>query len=274
MFLSMLLFAVNTLLIRAISLHFPAADGWMASLFRGITGIAVVFALHGRGRGFQPSHLFTSRLLLLRGLVGGAAIIIYYTTIVKLGASRAVIINLTYPLFGSIIAAVWLREKLGRTSILWMLAGLLGLALFLGGGIHHGPPSPYDLLGLLGAVAAGWVIVIIRRLRNEEHPSTIYASQAAFSFFIAAPAATRLPELPSAAWAGLALAAVVVAAGQLTMTRAYHRMSVVKGSAIQMLLPIVTGIGGFLCFGETFTPVELLGAALTLFATWRVTLSR
>jgi len=188
---------------------------------------------------------------------------------VKLGVARAVILNLTYPVFGSIIAAVWLKETISRSALLWMLAGLLGLAVFLGGK-GHAPSSPYDLLALAGAAAAGWVVVMIRKLRHSEHPSTIYASQALFSLAIASPVAVKLPHLPAGAWLGLGAASIAVTYAQLVMTRAYQTMSVAKGSSIQTLLPVVTGIGGFFCFSETFRTQEILGAALALLATWRV----
>lgn len=270
MLISVVLFSINTLMVRAISVHAPAADGWIATVFRGLVGLAVVIALHGYGRGLRLDRLFASSLITLRGVIGGVAIVIFYITIVKLGAARAVILNLTYPVFASIIAAVWLKEKLSRAALLWMLLGICGLAVFLSddGKLFH--PSPYDLLAILGAILAGWVVVIIRKLRHEEHPATIFAAQALYSLLIASPGVMKLPQLPPVAWGGLILAAIVVAIAQLEMTRAYQVMSVARGSAIQMLLPIVTGIGGFLCFGETFHTTEILGAMLTLVATWRV----
>lgn len=274
MLASVVLFSINTLLIRAISQHYPAADGWIASLFRGVVGMAVVIALHGGGRGLRLDRLFASRLVAIRGIVGGLAIVVFYITIVKLGAARAVILNLTYPVFASVIAALWLKEKLSRASVAWMLVGLCGLAVFLSddGKLLH--PSAYDLLALAGAAAAGWVVVIIRRLRHEEHPATIFASQALYNLVIVSPVAVKLPQLPPAAWLGLTAAAVVVAIAQLQMTRAYQTMSVAKGSSIQMLLPVVTGIGGFFLMGETFHPVEIFGAILTLLATWRVVVGK
>jgi drug/metabolite transporter (DMT)-like permease len=270
MLASVLLFTVNILAIRAVALLVPAADGWLASLFRGALGMIVVLALHGWGRGLQPRRLLANRLVVLRGVVGGISIIVFYITVVKLGAARAVILNLTYPVFATIIAALWLKEKPGRASVAWMLAGLGGLAVFLSedGRLLH--PSPYDLLGLLGAVMAGWVVVVIRRLRHEEHPATIYAAQAVFSFVLAAPAAAKLPALPPAGWIGLSLAAIVVTQAQLVMTRAYQTMTVARGSSMQMLLPLATGIGGYFCFGEKFHPLELAGAGLTLVATLQV----
>jgi len=54
------------------------------------------------------------------------------------------------------------------------------------------------------------------------------------------------------------------------MTNAYRTLPVSQGSSIQMLLPLVTAAGAFFFFGERFTALELAGAALTLFATWRV----
>lgn len=274
MLASVLLFAVNTLLIRAVAEHSPGVDGWLATLFRGVVGLAVVFACFGGGRGLDPKRLFKGRLITIRGIVGALSIIAFYVTIVKLGAARAVIINLTYPAFATVIAAFWLKERVSRTATAWMAVAFCGLILFLSkdGNLAH--PAPYDLLALAGAAGAGWVVVIIRRLRHDEHPATIYASQAFYSLVIAAPAAAKLPALDLAATAGLVLAAVIVTVAQLVMTRAYQFMSVSRGSSLQMLLPLATAAGSAPLFGETFHAVEITGALLTLIATWRVVVAR
>lgn len=274
MLLSVVLFAANTLMIRAVSIHAPAADGWVATIFRGGVGLIFVFAVFGGGRGFQPNRLFKGKLITIRGIVGALSIIAFYVTVVKIGAARAVIINLTYPIFASVIAAIWLKETLSRSAILWMAVGFGGLMIFLSKDGALLSPTPYDLLALAGAIGAGWVVVIIRRLRHEEHPSTIYASQALYSLAIATPAAVKLPQLPASAWIGLAAAAVIVTIAQLVMTRAYQFMSVSRGSSLQMLLPLVTAAGGFFFFDETFEWLEIGGALMTLIATWRVVMSR
>ena len=46
MLLSVFLFAANTLLLRALSLHLPAADGWTGILYRGAVGMLIVAALY------------------------------------------------------------------------------------------------------------------------------------------------------------------------------------------------------------------------------------
>ena len=274
MLASVFLFATNTLLVRAVAIHAPAANGWVAIVFRGAVGTIVVFAMFGWGRGLVPSRLFSSGLVLTRGIVGALATIAFYVTIVKLGAARAVILNLTYPIFATIIASVWLKEKISRAAMIWMFVGFLGLVVFLSDDGQLLRPSPYDFIALAGAIGAGWVVVIIRRLRHEEHPATIYASQSVFSLLIAAPTAGHILELPHFAWWGLIGGAVVVTAAQLIMTRAYQFISVSRGSSLQMLLPLVTAAGGFAFFGESFHPVEIAGALLTLLATWRVVTAR
>lgn len=271
---SVVLFAANTLMIRAIALHTPAADGWVAILFRGGVGFLVVAALFGHGRGFDLKRMFAGQLITIRGIVGALSTIAFYITIINLGAGRAVIINLTYPIFASVIAAVWLKEGLSRAATVWMLVGFCGLVVFLSDDGQLLCPSAYDLLALAGAIGSGWVVVIIRRLRHEEHPATIYASQAFYGMVIASPAVIKFQALPSFAWAGLAAGAVIVTIAQLIMTQAYQFMSVSRGSSLQMLLPLATAVGGFVFFGESFHPFEIAGALLTLFATWRVVASR
>ncbi len=274
MLASVVLFAANTLLIRAAALYSPVADGWVAMLFRGVVGIIVVYALFGFGRGLDSKRLLKGRLIVIRGIVGALSVVAFYITVIKLGAGRAVIINLTYPIFASVIAAIWLKERLSRSAMVWMLVGFAGLVIFLSDNGHFTGPKPYDWLALAGAIGAGWVVVIIRRLRHEEHPATIYASQAVYGLVIAVPTVVKLPVLPTGAWLGLTAGAVIVTVAQLIMTRAYQFMSVSRGSSIQMLLPLATAVGGFVFFGETFHALEIAGGLLTLLATWRVVSGR
>ncbi len=271
---SVVLFAANTLLVRAVALHTPSFDGWVAIAFRSAVGLLVVYALFSHGRGFDVRRLFNGSLITIRGIIGALSTIAFYITVIKLGAGRAVIINLTYPIFASVIAAFWLKEKLNRAGMAWMFVGFCGLVIFLSNDGKWLQASAYDWLALAGAIGSGWVVVIIRRLRHEEHPATIYASQAFYGLLISAPASAKLLDLPASAWVGLIVGAVIVTVAQLIMTQAYQHMSVSRGSSLQMLLPVATAAGGFAFFGETFHPLEITGAMLTLFATWRVVVSR
>ena len=78
----------------------------------------------------------------------------------------------------------------------------------------------------------------------------------------------NMQSIPTTAWIGLIVASVLVACGQLLITHSFRHLSVAKGSGIQMLLPPLTAAGGMLFFDESFTPVEAVGAVITLAATW------
>jgi drug/metabolite transporter (DMT)-like permease len=270
MLCSVLLFSINVLIIRGLALYAPVVDGWLATFFRGGIGLIVVTLLYAR-RGLEWRNLLGRPLVLARGALGAVGIVAYYVTVVELGAARATVLNLTYPMFAAIIAAVWLREYLGARAIIWLTVGFGGLLVFLSEESFKVGVSKFDLLALVGALAAGYVVVVIRQLRHSEHPSTIYASQCVFSLLVAmlpsSSAAIRLGWLPLLV---LIVAGIIVSFGQLFMTEAYREIPVSQGSAIQMLMPIVTAAGGFLIFGERFSLLELGGAAVTLVATWQI----
>ncbi|MBL9126259.1 MAG: DMT family transporter [Verrucomicrobiales bacterium] len=268
--MSIVLFAANVLLLRALSLAVPSIDGHVASVFRGLVGW-VVIVLAFRGRGFEPRRLLTSPMLLMRGLVGAAGILLFYVTISHLGAGRAVILNLTYPIFGAVMAAAWLKESLGLRQLGWMLVGLAGLGLFFAGSAFEGGLTRYEGLALIGAVVAGAAVVLIRVLSRSEHASTIYASQCLWSFAAGLPlGASPIVDLPVAAVAGLVVASVLVSGGQLALTQSFRALSVAKGSSIQMLMPLATSTGGMLFFGERYATLEWVGALITVAATWQV----
>jgi drug/metabolite transporter (DMT)-like permease len=269
MLASIVFFAVNVLMLRGISLRCPAADGYVASVYRGFWGLATVW-LAFRGRGFEPRRLVTRPILLLRGGVGAAGILLFYLTIEHLGAGRATIINLTYPIFGALMAVLWLKERLAARQFTWMLAALGGLVVFFADTGLQARISRHELLAALGAVVAGLAVVLIRVLGRTEHASTIYASQCVWTLVVGLPMCwNRLFTLPAWAVFGLVIASLMVTAGQLALTHAFRHLSVAQGSSLQMLLPVTIAIGGVALFGETFTRIEILGAVLTLLATWQ-----
>lgn len=274
MLASVVLFSANTLLIRGASEVSAGADGWMATLFRGLIGVLILQIFYSNGRGFEWRRMFVNRLVVMRGLIGCVGIICFYITITELGAARAIVINLTYPMFATVIAAFWLKEKVRVVTSCWLVVAMVGLVIFLSDGSMNVAPSAYDILGLFGAVAAGFVVVIIRKLRHEEHPATIYGAQATASLLLGLPFAGNVTALPVAGWGLLVLGAVVVTFGQLIMTSAYQRLSIAHGASLQMTLPVFTAVGAFFFFGEKFEIHEIAGAVVTLFAIWRVAARR
>ena len=272
MLLSVVFFSVNCLIIRWVGL-FASVDGWLASFTRGLAGTIFVLALYSRGRGLQLNHLIKP-MIILRGFLGVAAISLLYFTIIHLGAARALVINLTYPLFGTLIAAFVLKEKLRPNTIGLLVLATIGLSLFFSKSFLGATFGYWDLLGLLGAVLAGATIVVIRKLTRSETAATIYSGQCLITLLVTAPlAAPSMDETSTLTWVIMMLGGIIVAYGQILITKGFYHLDVARGSAIQMLIPLITSAGAFFLFQERFTLIEIVGAVLTLFATWRISIA-
>jgi drug/metabolite transporter (DMT)-like permease len=272
MLLSVVFFSANCLIIRGLGL-FANVDGWMSSFTRGLAGTIFVVAFYSR-RGLELSHL-RKPLVIARGILGVTGITLLYFTIIHLGAGRALVLNLTYPLFGALFAAIWLREAVKPQTFGLLMVALTGLLIFFSDSFRQASLGLYDLLGLAGAAVAGATVVVIRTLTRTESAPTIYSSQCFVTLLVAGPiAAPDFFTTSPLAWGLLLLAGVVVAYGQILITRGFYHLSVAQRSGIQMLIPILTSAGGFFLFQETLTPMELCGAAVTLFATWRISAVR
>jgi|GEM_PF-275866 len=258
-------FISNVLLIRALA-GIDNVSLWVVVSARFVVGLAIVFTLYRRE--FRPSHLFTSRKLIERGLLGGLCTLGFYYTVTKLGAGRATFINNTYVIWGGLFAVWMLRERLRPALLGGAVATFLGLGLLtnpFSAGAHTGF---YDFIAFLNALGSAWIVVTIRQLHAREHSSTIFAAQCVFGLLLCGgPAMATFAAIPPLAWVILALASTCAGAGQLLMTQAFRDLSVAEGSLLQMLVPLGIALGGVAFFGEHFTPTELLGGALILAGT-------
>ena len=267
-------FVANALVIRQLGARY-AVDSWLLSSVRFVVGLALIVTLFTPGRVFQYNNLYRNPQLIVRGVIGGISVYLYYVTIVHLGAGRATFISNTYVVMGALLAVALLKEPLTRALLIGSAVSLFGLALLTNVMTAPSAVGFYDLLGMLGALASAVVIVTIRQLHRTEHTATIFGAQCFYGLlFCLVPTVVRFAMPPPAAWALLVGSALCAGAGQLMMTRAYRELTVARGSLLQMLVPLGIAGGGVLLFGERFQPHELIGAALILGGTLLTMLRR
>jgi drug/metabolite transporter (DMT)-like permease len=262
MLLSAASFTANVLLVRALNdLHF--ANIWLVSCARFLVGLVVVAVVYRSE--WQPLHLVRSGKLIQRGLLGGTGVYLTYLCVVKLGAGRATFINNTYVIWGALLAAWVLREKLRPSLLVGGVLALAGLSLLTNVFGTGSSPGLYDGLAVLSALISAWVVVTIRQLHANEHSSTIFAAQCLYGLVLCGiPALMQLQPISGLGLAVTAVASISAAIGQLAMTRAFRDLSVAEGSLLQMLVPVGIAVGGVVFFQEHFMTHELIGAALIL----------
>jgi drug/metabolite transporter (DMT)-like permease len=232
-----------------------------------VVGILSGLKLLRDGTGFRGTE---PRLLVLRGVLGFAALSCYYYAVVRLPLADATVIHFMNPVFTAFMAAVVLGEHLGLLEALLVGASLVGVVvvarppfLFGGGGLA---PVPV-LVALCGAVLAAGAYVAVRRLRGEP-PMLIVFYFAVVSTLLSAPMValhSTLPDLPTL----LLLLGVGMTTylGQTFVTWGFRLERAGRASAVGYLQIVFAAGWGWLLFAEAPDLWTGVGAALIVGST-------
>jgi drug/metabolite transporter (DMT)-like permease len=172
------------------------------------------------------------------------------------------------PLVGSAIAlATGGADRLGRTALLGMLVGLVGVVAIVGGDFEAS-----DLTALLavGFVVIGYAVgpaILSRRLDGLPSVGIMALSLALCAVVYAPIAAAQWPSVvPSAnAVASVAILAVVcTAAAFLLFAALIGEIGPVRATVITYVNPAVAAVLGVLVLHETFTAGMAIGFVLVI----------
>lgn len=258
-------FIANTLVVRLLGVHWHV-DAWTTTAVRFVVGLALV-SLPGMPTG-RPAFgkVLTRPLLIARGVMGGIGVFLYYYTVTTLGAGRATVINLTYVVWGALLASVVLRERLRAPVVAALVVGIAGVILLTSSDLSGATMiSGDDALALLSAFCAAIVVVIIRQLHRSANTGSIFAAQCMWGLIaVTVPTVLRWETPPALALVLLVVAGLLSGGGQLTMTAAYRHLPVSEGSLFQLLVPVGAFVGGTALFTERHTWTDVLGAILII----------
>ena len=238
-------------------------DAYKTSLARFIIGIAILgtAALAGKIR----LEFNNTKLLLLRGLVGGAGIYITFLIYIKIGISKGTMLVSIYPIFACLFAAIILKEKLKLVTlpaVAGAIAGIYFLTVGGNGGLFDGF-GPYELLAVFNGVMAGFAVTLIRKLHRTDSSYSIFWAQCIVGFWLvlmpANAGSCQLGWKEAAVLLGIGIAAT---SGQLMMTAGYKYLPIRVGSVLGMLEPTLNYFVGVMLFAEQFSKDSLLGATL------------
>lgn len=261
MLASVVLFSANCMIVKYLG-QSGEVSFWAVNFYRGLAGTTFAIMLAG-SQARQIARVFYRPLLIVRGVIGGVALAMFYVTVFHLDLGTASVINLTYVLWGSLFAALFLGERLGKVQTAGLLLAFAGIPALCGFSLDG--VGVYHLIAIGGAIAAGGVVMLIRLLVRTENSKTIYAAQAIYGMLVAVPFLGLADLVPGFGNAVIMLGAgVLVASGQMIMTVAYERLPVAQGASIQLILPIMNALGGIVFFHETYGMTIILGSALIL----------
>jgi drug/metabolite transporter (DMT)-like permease len=195
--------------------------------------------------------------------------------VLHITSGLAGVLNASVPLFGALVAWIWLRDKPTTWRALGLAIGFGGVAMLAVGKADFKPGgSGWAVVAcLLATLCYGIAASYTKRYLSGVPPMvTATGSQIGASLALAAPAAFALPtQMPGwHSWAALvALAALCTALAYVLYFRLIERAGPSKALSVTFLIPVFALAYGSVFMGEAITPlmvgaggVIVLGTAL------------
>lgn len=188
-------------------------------------------------------------------------------------AGLSSIMNATTPLFGAIVAWIWLSQRLSPLRMLGLAIGFAGViflawdkASFKAGG------SGWAIVACLVAAASyGVAAAFNKRYLSHVAPLAVATGSQLFSALtLALPAALLWPAVnPSAqAWMGVTLLALLCSGvAYILFFRLMSRVGPTNTIAVTFLIPVFAVVWGYAFLGEAFNPQMAIGCAIVLAGT-------
>lgn len=194
-------------------------------------------------------------------------------------AGLSSIFNATTPLFGALVASIWLRDKLAASRVLGLaigFAGVLGLAWDKASFKPGAEATGWAVLACLAATFCYGVAASYTKRHLQSLPSLAVAAgtQLAAALFLLGPAIVSWPAtMPSLrAWlATAALSLLCTGVAYILYFRLIARVGPANAITVTFLIPAFAVAWGWLFLGESVTLAMLIGSAVILLGTALVT---
>jgi len=257
------LFGTMALFVRLAAREMPPIQ----VTFVRFIGSFLILIVTTRGQGLRARR-GAVKPLIVRGLIGAAAIALYFIAIAGAGAGLATLIQNGYPVFAASFAALLLGEAFSLRLVAALGLNVAGVALVLGPEARLHPAVAIGALAACGsALLAGGAVVAARHLRRTESASVITTWFMAVGVVVTAPAlALGLPPLSVPLVLALAGVIVTSVAGQWLLHHGLGFVSVARGSLMAATSVVTAATLEALVLGQRLGPHVFAGACCMIAA--------
>jgi S-adenosylmethionine uptake transporter len=244
----------------ALSIGAYNAVMWRNSVGALLMGVLFV----GTRQKWPPAHLL--KMHLWRSIVVAVMAVSFFWSLTKLPLAEAIGLSFIAPVIALYLAAVMLKETIGKEAIWASLAGLGGVAIIMAGRLsgHYTMDHIWGAAAVLfSAVVFAYNLILARRQAQVSGPIEIAFFQnlfVALTLGLAAPWFLQSIGMSDAPMVGSSAALAVISL--LLLSWAYAR------AEAQILIPVEytafvwAAFFGWLFFAEPITWPVLLGTAL------------
>ena len=199
----------------------------------------------------------------------------YSTLYVTAGFSS--IFNATAPLWGALVAWVWLSERLSAIGVVGLIVGFLGVAVLAGDADNLA--SPGSALAVIAAIGGAFFYGIganyARRYTKHLNSLSVATGSMLFPAILLLPLTVAFwPDVPPSARAWFALIAMGIAStgfAYILYFRLIANVGPAKAITVAYLIPAFAVIWGALILDETVTALMIIGCLIIFLGTALVT---
>lgn len=198
-----------------------------------------------------------------RGFVGGIGMITWTYCLTIMPTNTATALSFTAPLFATLFAVLFLKEKPSRIIWVSLIIGFAGSLVII-----HPSPRDFDWHALLVMFAtSAWAIVsmLVKSLTRTEPPLRIVFYMNFFMFLMSLPFGIYHWSMPSLnAWLVLLFVATCSLTMHFSLAKAYSLAPVASLMPLDFTRLIYTALFAYLVFGETSSLTTWLGGGIIL----------
>ncbi|WP_126557457.1 DMT family transporter [Dictyobacter kobayashii] len=241
-----------------------------------IAGVALLIYVKAIGKTLELRERWFHYLVV--GVINSAIpFTLIATAELNLTAGLAAILNATTPLFGALVAALWLKDPLTPKKIVGLLLGLIGVAILVGWS-----PFPFSLtlalsiLAMLGAstfygIAGVYTKVYLKGASSLAMATSSQLGAALFLLPLTFVVPIRSVPTPPVIVSVAALALICTAIAYLLYFRLIENVGPTNAMTVTFLTPFFSILWGVLLLHEPLTLSTFVGFGIILLGTGFVT---
>jgi drug/metabolite transporter (DMT)-like permease len=238
-------------------------------------GIAAIFLVVVLARRGGLLHLWpnAARLTLLGAINSAIPFSLFAYAVLSVTAGFASVLNATAPLFGALVAFVWLRDRPAPARITGLIVGFSGVLILVWGRLSVASDGGgfAVLAGLSAAVLYGISANYAKKRMSDIDPYVIATGSLIAATVVLLPVAYLYwPETPPTrgGWASAVLLAVICTGiAYIIYFRLLSRIGPSKTLAVTYLIPAFGLLWGHLLLQEPISTSMIVGCAVILLGT-------
>jgi len=216
--------------------------------------------------------------IVVIGLLNSAIpFVLFAYSMLYITGGMAAIMNGTAPIWGAVVAWIWLNSRLSLNGVLGLIVGFFGVVVLVSDELAV--PAQGKALAIVAAASAPLLYGIAANYTAEKLAGVSALSVATFSQLSAALCLLPLlfwfmpPQMPSfEAWmAILALAVLCTSLAYLMFFRLLAEIGSTRAITVAFMVPLFGSLWGALFIDEEITVMMMVGMAIVLFGTALVT---